>query len=484
MKKTICILFIIFIFTIDSLAVNISHTNYKYLTLKQVFNSLLYEYSYSNIPKLELSTRFVRPAFCNNKSKTIIIEEAVFDLCTELGNDSLNAMAVILSHELLHYYKHHGEKAYISYPDDKEEEADIFGAGMYCRLSGYEPIPATLKILKKIKTKYHIDNALSKTILDKRVKQISNAVDSISKYSNIYNFASYLFMTDHYKESAKLFNSIQKIYAHPNIFNNNAVALLNCAIQIKGSDFAYPFVFEPNSKLANYRKFSPKSYKNRNIAKKLISDAENILLLAFKQNKKYTHTIINLSSLYLMNNKIQKAEKFINLLKNDDKINRASVSILKGILAYKKKNAKLANNYFNKINKSNLDIHIEINKKIINHIPLSNFNLKRTKKIIEKINLKNSQLTAKYSYVLTNNSIEINEYGTKQILKLYGEKNIELSIDNLNNKTTEQSITQKYGTPTIIHSYGHKKYLIYKGFHSIFEFDDNSKILRLISILN
>ena len=46
-------------------------------------------------------------AFFNPENTTINLGEKIYDICASFGADSLNALALVLGHELAHFYKDH-----------------------------------------------------------------------------------------------------------------------------------------------------------------------------------------------------------------------------------------------------------------------------------------------------------------------------------------------------------------------------------------
>src|SRR5207253_10577420 len=85
----------------------------KYQITHQVFDRLTNVFANSRPqPQLEIIVRNrnkhkVIALYKPGNQPLIQVDEEVYDLCTKLGKDSLNALAVLLSHELAHHYEKH-----------------------------------------------------------------------------------------------------------------------------------------------------------------------------------------------------------------------------------------------------------------------------------------------------------------------------------------------------------------------------------------
>lgn len=131
--------------------------------VRLVFNQLISVYgSAKPQPKLEFVKKGklpVQPARYSPKPiPKIEIDVALYKICQTFGKDSLNALAVVLSHELTHYYNDHtfcSDYAFANFKSnaqlqskigqasynariEKESEADIKGF-FYAAAAGFQP---------------------------------------------------------------------------------------------------------------------------------------------------------------------------------------------------------------------------------------------------------------------------------------------------------------------------------------------------------
>ena len=115
-------------------------------------------------PILEFKESTKNPASFNPFKKKITIEEKVLEICYFFGQDSLNALAYILSHELAHSYCRHGWHTQFAALDfsnqidedlesfekriDNETQADVY-AGFFSHIAGYNALDVAGDFLNK-----------------------------------------------------------------------------------------------------------------------------------------------------------------------------------------------------------------------------------------------------------------------------------------------------------------------------------------------
>ncbi len=178
MKQGILILTFLFAFTI----IKARDFTAKKNTLNKVFIDLVNAYGNPKTPpELELlpnaSQDKIIAQYYANPTPVIKIDEKLFDICMDMGADSLNALSIILSHELAHYYNDHnwcsdfafavrntpvGKKIKSESKEDKiihEKEADNFGLYHSC-IAGYHPFNIYDKLLDKIYAAYKLPDSM------------------------------------------------------------------------------------------------------------------------------------------------------------------------------------------------------------------------------------------------------------------------------------------------------------------------------------
>jgi hypothetical protein len=127
--------------------------------VRLVFNQLISVYgSAKPAPELKVDKYTLPASYIANPKPTIKVDLSLYKLCQTFGKDSLNAIAVVLSHELTHYYNDHtfcSDYAFANFKSnadlqkkiglasynarvDKESEADIKGF-FYAAAAGFQP---------------------------------------------------------------------------------------------------------------------------------------------------------------------------------------------------------------------------------------------------------------------------------------------------------------------------------------------------------
>jgi len=84
-------------------------TPLSYQTAKKVFDQLVQARGDFQMrpPKFIMSDAERQVAIARPRKAEITLELKAYEVCRSMGKDSLNALAVLLSHELIHYYEKH-----------------------------------------------------------------------------------------------------------------------------------------------------------------------------------------------------------------------------------------------------------------------------------------------------------------------------------------------------------------------------------------
>ena len=148
--------------------------SYKTKIIKKVFAQLkMVKGDFRSIkPQLNFVDKIPnggRIAVAFGKIGLVFFEEKTYDLCASLGKDSLDAMAIILGHELTHCYENHDWEDHFKqefkktqmdsvlkdhYMED-EIQADYLG-GFLAYSAGFHPVGVTKKIFTSLYKAYDI----------------------------------------------------------------------------------------------------------------------------------------------------------------------------------------------------------------------------------------------------------------------------------------------------------------------------------------
>lgn len=302
---------------------------YQYRITHQVFSRLSHAFANSRPePQLEMV------AADKNKAKTIVgyfpgnkpvirIDEEVYDLCRRLGSDSLNALAVLLGHELAHHYEKHdwfytfgiGRNAADSAGVDIrriESEADFYGC-FYGELAGYRTGTVFPQILESIYRQFDLPDKLpgypSKT--ERKATYLKKSREA-RDLAAVFRAGQLLYLLKEFEPAALCFDYLINRFPSREMFNNVAVARMQQALAMLGEQeraFAYPVEFDARSRLASVQRsgaFDEKAFQQ------LLAGARKHLEKAREMAPDYVPAYVNLSCLHTLSGNYHAAIGVIN----------------------------------------------------------------------------------------------------------------------------------------------------------------------------
>jgi tetratricopeptide (TPR) repeat protein len=253
--------------------------------VRLVFNQLISVYgSAKPQPKLEFVEKGkfpVQPARYSPKPiPKIEIDVALYKLCQSFDKDSLNALAVVLSHELTHYYNDHtfcSDYAFANFKAnaelqkkisqasynariEKESEADIKGF-FYAAAAGFKPHGLQGLLIEKIYTAYKLSDIQKGYPTKKERIDIANKAEKTA--TQLYeHFKNGLIALENkqYEQAIEYFNKANSQVPFRENWNNIGVAYARKALALKVPSkseydnpkrFLYPLEVENKSRLQN-----------------------------------------------------------------------------------------------------------------------------------------------------------------------------------------------------------------------------------------
>ncbi len=256
----------------------------------------------------------------------IEIDEAFYKICQTFGKDSLNALAIVLSHELTHHFNDHTfcrdygfaslntvkptlkktiGSASSNARKDKETEADIKGF-FFAAAAGFEPHGLQEKLITKIYKVYNLENIQEN--YPSLQERIDLAQSADKKAGDLYNdFKNGLLALENkqYDVAIKCFESANvKIPFRENL-NNIGVAKARKALllKVKTSEeykfpnrFLYPLEVENKSRLAQETTRSNNDRAQQ--MTELLLSAQKDFQEAIRLDPKFTKGYINLACVY------------------------------------------------------------------------------------------------------------------------------------------------------------------------------------------
>ncbi|MFA5299254.1 MAG: M48 family metalloprotease, partial [Lutibacter sp.] len=226
--------------------------------IQTVFDQLVLAYgSAKTAPQLIILNDNVkrgRPAFYEAYPKpTINIDRHLYDICSNFGKDSLNALSTIISHELAHYYNDHTfcsdyafairntnkslvpilKSTTLNENISKETEADQKGL-FYAAAAGYSPFNLQAILLDKIYAYYHLSDVLPGYPTKQQRKGI--AYSAQEKAKRLYEgFKAGLMAIEekNYDKAITAFEEVNSYIPFRENYNNIGVAKTRKALLLK-----------------------------------------------------------------------------------------------------------------------------------------------------------------------------------------------------------------------------------------------------------
>jgi len=279
MKKWI--VFVLFFFPLWCISQSIS----KKESTKTVFNNLIQAYANAkSAPELKLISQksgksVIARYIIEDGSHLIKIDEKLINICFSMGKDSLNALAIILSHELAHYYNDHewcSDYAYalsttnlklakkinaasMAAKIEKETIADNHGL-FYASVAGYSIFGCYNKLLDKVYSSYKLpQNQPGYPSLLDRMKIAKDASMNCNELYGYFKIGIKAIENKKYDKAILAFEKANSKIPYRENFNNIGVAKTRKALEMIVSNdtfeithpdrFLYPIELENKSRL-------------------------------------------------------------------------------------------------------------------------------------------------------------------------------------------------------------------------------------------
>lgn len=355
----------------------------KKKSTQTVFNNLVQAYANAkSSPELKIiplkSGKFVIARYIIEDGTHLIeIDERLINICFTMGNDSLNALAIILSHELAHYYNDHewcSDYAYalstsnlklakkinsssIAAKTEKETIADNNGL-FYASVAGYHVFECYNKLLDQVYSSYSLPHNQPgyPSLLDR--KKI--AKDGSTKSNELYGYfkSGIKAINDlKYDEAILFFKKANSYIPYRENYNNLGVAKIRKALILKTISyeeyhypdrFLYPLEVENKSRLSQEGTRGSDEEKDEEF-KTLLKEAQKDFQEAIRIDPSFIKGYINLACVYdLMENWDGAIGKIKEL--SIEQQNTIDAKRILAIAYFHKKEKKHAEDIWNELN--------------------------------------------------------------------------------------------------------------------------------------
>ena len=278
--------------------------------IRKVFDQLVLAYgSAKTAPELVVTKQKQdRPAFYKFDKKPIVtIDTYLFTICRSFGKDSLNALSVVIGHELAHYYNEHSfctdfafairnknevfsKKVKLIDKNQKiiyETQADDKGL-FYAAIAGYDPFEIQPRLLDAIYTQYQLKDTDGYPTKVQRKEIAKNALLKAKRLYETFTLGLKYIQEKNYDKAIEAFNTVNNDFPSRENYNNLGVAKTRKALDLKEPNaiekasperFLYPLEVENKSRL------------NKDITRSLDDNSEEMVQLLKAAQKDFQEAI-------------------------------------------------------------------------------------------------------------------------------------------------------------------------------------------------
>ncbi len=436
---------------------NLPENNYKYIITYKVLSEVALTFGDNRVlPLLEMpitKTSKKKTEFYAKPEPLIIFDEKLYDICRSMGKDSMTSIALLLGHELTHYYENHAEwgsfleeikkdelSREVKVKKENERNADLRGI-FQAFAAGYNCFSIINSLYQKIYDGYSIKSLPEYYSMEERINFALSEQVYAKKIGYVLEMGNFLYLNGNIDESEKCYNYVANSFPLNDVLFNQANCLLSKANNLtvlSQVPFKLPISISANNKLLSDLRGTD-DLKRESYLKAAI----RILLRIINQNPSYENAYISLGAAYLLQGKDGSANDIMNDWENQTKHQNSNGYLIKAII-YAKNQKKLNSvlrllngiyeEDYNKTVLINYHNWIDKNDKIITDSLINHEKKKLSKSILPKLNQYEQ-------YILPNPSIEITEKKiniTNEIhLKCYAEigaNNLIFNIETSKNK--------------------------------------------------
>jgi tetratricopeptide (TPR) repeat protein len=207
-------------------------------------------------PELEIRPGRSRVATFNCKQHKIYLDNEAINICASYGNAQDDALAIILGHELTHFYKKHQgtncETHFLVAKEDfkaqfvEEHEADVYG-GFIAQMAGYLAIEKIIDPL--FEDLYKAYNGAQRGVnyppLAQRKQLMKEACIKVNQLRLMYETAQHSIAIGHYELGTGVLQAIKKDLHFRELYNSLGVAQLKLGMSMGSwNDYYYPLAID------------------------------------------------------------------------------------------------------------------------------------------------------------------------------------------------------------------------------------------------
>ncbi|WP_115374524.1 hypothetical protein [Adhaeribacter pallidiroseus] len=515
-------------------AQNLPETSPKYKITRQVFTRLTYVFANSRPqPHLEIMARKsgtpnIIAQYQPGSRPLIQLSEEVYDLCRKLGKDSVNALAVLLSHELAHHYEKHdwyytfgiGKASVETSKKDIERfesEADFYGC-FYGEIAGFSTGRVFPKIIDLLYQRFGLADQLQGYPTKEERKAIySKKQTEAGEMVAVFKTGQFLYFIQEFEDAASCFEYLLNRFPSREILNNLSAAKLQQALALyqakEPPGFVYPVELDAKSRLTAIHRAAPAPFK-ATLFRQLLSEARRYAEKSREIDPAYVPAYINLASIHSLGGNQAAAIGVINEL-NSAKLTGNAYTI-RGIAHYKNKQPENARQDFELAKQQhaymahyNLDLFNKLEASVMGNLldwveswfAQEELTASQNKAKVNKTELKGAEKVSASlpdkaprvkvsekpylliqwqpdnNYLLLGVQTTCCRYLVRYTQKEYAGKNSK----NFGQSSTSTALVKQYGTPAYTYSAALGEYWIYRNQKRVFEIGPNGQVVSGLS---
>ena len=347
-----------------------SPTAYKQEVAQKIYEHLVQARGDNrfNAPTFELVGTESNGAKIFYLDNRIILEEKAYNVCTQLGADSINALATLLAHELTHFYEKHGWTSKfsssfagleigdtlgkLSTKIINETQADYLG-GFLAYSAGYDVFNKGGDFMAALYKTYDLKESVEgyPSLSDRRAMSRSSA-DKVEELAKVFDVANLMAITAtsalEYQIAQYLYEYILNDYQSRELYNNLGVlATYEALTYFPENEVKYQFPLQLELELKSARGGDGIIEKRE----ALLLKAVNYFDYAIGLDAGYAPAYLNKACALTLLKDYGRARFYAETeaaakAGSDDKYMAGSVAVLLGIISGREGKTKEAEKYF------------------------------------------------------------------------------------------------------------------------------------------
>lgn len=345
--------------------------NKEEVQIRKVFGQLIMAYGNpKSEPELVFKKMSIPAKYSSEGKPKIEVDLNLFSICRTYDKDSLNTMAIVLSHELAHYYSDHTFCSDYAYaylkPEnpnlakairdsrlisrmEKESEADYKGF-FYAAAAGFQPFGLQYNLIDTLYKSYKLSDLQPGYPSKQKRKELAQGADAKAKeLFDCFQDGLKAMEEKNYDDAIVAFDKANSFIPYRENFNNLGVARTLKALNLRVPDeiekqfpirFTYPLEVDSKSRLLMERTRALDD--NEEEVKVLLRSAQKDFEKAISLDTDYTKGFINLACVFDLLENPNAAIGKINELSKENQTTIAAKRIL-AIAYYHNKQNELAN---------------------------------------------------------------------------------------------------------------------------------------------